>query len=78
MTKVLFLVHTPVKILKRDLTVFTDRIMNVVHAVIDAFVHRFDTVCDKDLPLKLRSLMRGTERFKLFDKLVAFSVCDKF
>ena len=51
--QVLFLVRAPVKILKGDLSVFADGVMDIINAVIDAFVHGLDTVGNKDLTLKL-------------------------
>ena len=74
----LFLVRAPIEILKGDLPVFADGVMDIVNAVVYALVHGFDPVGDKDLTLKLGGLMNGGKRLKLFNQLVAFLVRDEF
>ena len=64
-----FLFDIPFIIFKFDLFVLIDGGMNIIHIVVDAFIHGLNPPLDIDLPLELFRLMLTGKAFDLFNQL---------
>ena len=71
-------VDRPLEVAEADFYASRDCRMDLVDVVVDAFVHRLDTVGDKHLPLEQPRLVHAREAFHLFDQLGGFFVGDEF
>ena len=68
----LLTVSIPLEILKRNLLISVDGIVDVVHRVIDTFVHVLNTVCHMDISRKFLCLVLTRQPFDLLDQCFTF------
>ena len=73
-----FLFHIPAIILETDPYILSDGFMELIDIIINTFVNGFDPPRDRDLAVKLRSLMPAYKGLEFSDQLLGFFVRDKF
>ena len=70
-------VDVPLEVLKPDRPVEVDGVVDLVHVVVDGFVHGLDAAGDEDLTLELLGLLAADETLELFDQLLRFFFGDE-
>ncbi len=73
-----FFFYIPLEILEFDLPIRRDRIMDLVHAVINTLVHGLDPSGDVDLALQFRRFVFTDLRLQFFYQLICLFCSDKF
>ena len=73
-----FLLHVPLIVLEPDLLILRDRIVDGIHCIIKALVHRLDPAGYKDLPLQLHGLVSADLLLQLPDQGVRLFLGNEF
>ena len=77
MTQLGFLLHIPLKILKPNLLVLRNRIMNGIHGVVNTLIHGLDSSGYIDLTLQFLGIILPDHCFQLLNQTVRFLLRDE-
>ena len=72
------LFEVPLEVLKADLLVGTNGLVDLVDIVVDALVHRLDAARHDDLSVELAGVIPADQRLELADQLARLPVRNKF
>ena len=73
-----FFPDIPLKILKLDPGVAANGSMDLVHIIIDAFIHSLDPSGDQHLAVQLPGLVSADQALQFVDQGLGFSFCNEF
>ena len=65
-----FFLRRPLIVVKPDQPVLRERLVYLVHIIVDAFIHRFNAVPDKHLSLERLCLVYACQFFQLTDQFI--------
>ena len=70
--------HGPLIILKPNLYILRNGIMDFIYIIIDTFIHRLNPICHIDLALELTGFIVACQPFQFLNQLTGFLCRNKF